>query len=174
MAEQIALPPTPFVASVAAEASRNRQEFDSLVSDQQRIEVRLATLRERQRGLNQVLSTYGQAEIALNEPGSLTFANPGNRSKATPPRRERWESVSLTVATKTIMNEQPTRVFDINAVLDELYDIVNDDQRRAAKRSLRSTLARGVTDGSWDSPKPGQYHSTMRNSQVPLAGAVVG
>ena len=163
---KVQLPPEPFVATVIAEASRNRTEFDALVSEQQRIELRMEKLRERQIGLNQVLSTYGHAPIRLNEPDSQSFGTPGNRSKGMPLRKQQWQSVSLTVATKAILDQQPSLVFDTSAVIDVIYEITSEEELRTAKRSLRSTLARGVKDGMWDGPAPGRYRSKLGSQAV--------
>lgn len=156
-----------FVNTVITEASRNAEEFDALVHEQEHIEAKLATLRERQAGLNSVLNTYGHAPIGLHEPGSPSFAQPGNRSQAMPLRKEQWQNVSLPVATKAILDQRPAIIFDTNAVVDVVYEITSEEERRAAKRSLRSTLIRGVKDGAWDGPAPGRYRSKL-GSQAAL------
>ena len=153
----------PFVDTVIAEASRNAEEFDALVHEQLRIEAKLATLRERQTGLNQVLGTYGHASIGLHEPGSKPFGTPGNRSTGMPLRNEQWQNVSLPVATKAILDQRPAIIFDTNALIEVVYEITSEEEGRAAKRSRRSTLMRGVKDGLWEGPAAGRYQSKLRS-----------
>lgn len=80
--------------------------------------------------------------------------------------RDQFRQTSLTVAVSTVMQQQPTGIFEVPDIIDAIF---SDDMpgaiRTKARDRILHVLSAGVRDEQWYRGKMGQY-SLSRNAAV--------
>ncbi|MGH2535454.1 MAG: hypothetical protein ACRDJW_24600 [Thermomicrobiales bacterium] len=79
----------------------------------------------------------------------------GNRSEKMPRRRPEFATISLTAAAKLILGSGEVK--NLNDLANAIFTIQNDEHLKAAKGSLRSTMAEGVGKKLWTRETQGTF-----------------
>jgi hypothetical protein len=88
----------------------------------------------------------------------------GNQSEAMPQRRPEYASVSLAEAARRLLRGGATMHTD--EITRAIFDIQNAEQLKAAKATMRSTLAVGANKGQWERGEEASMFRMRRESRV--------
>jgi hypothetical protein len=144
-----------------AEMEAKFQELASAIErERQHIDHVVALLRDLGPGLETLppaeVEEGGHPNNVQSSQSSNPAFTPGNRSSKVPPRRTEFARMSLTDAARQLL--QSGRTMHTEELVGVIFDVQNVDQLRAAKATLRSTMAEGVKRNLWKlGPAPSTF-----------------
>lgn len=159
-----------FVTQLEARARLKVQEYNDISREIQRLTRRQEDVKTYVEKLNDFLVAEGLQPIPLRDTQHKTgVGKPGNRSKALPLRRQRWEAMTIDYAITTILNESPNRAFDAKEISPIIYEIQSEKELKKIAENIRSSLQRGAQNGLWIRIDRGKYKAKIGVQQGVLS-----
>ena len=146
-----------FHSLLRARGDAKADALRALEQERRRIEEEIERTRRYLNDLNALLRDEGLPLVpdpTAPAKGGTPFT-PGNRSTKMPSRREEFTGMPLADAVDQLLHGG--RKLHADQLVSLVYDLKDDNERRAAKHSLVSALAQGVKAGRWQRAAPNVY-----------------
>jgi len=155
-----------FAEALTQRAAEKRAEYSQLVQQRRRLDVRIVRMTEYLDKLNEMLQAEDLRPIRLGQvSGQSNVGKPGNRAKGMPVRRVEWGGMTLTEIANVILNRTDDSLH-ADVIIEQVYEIESNADKKKAKLSIVSTLRRGAEKGLWQSHPKNHYQGI--NQQAPM------
>jgi hypothetical protein len=160
-----------FLLQLYMRAERKAKEYADLLHERQRIEMKIERTREYIEKLNSFLKAEGEKPVSIKATPHLgsVVGKPGNRSKAFPIRKMKWEGMSINQIVESILNASPATSFHPKDVASGIYEIESDSDLQLVMRNTRSAMQRGAREGLWERTGRAQFRAKATEKQGELA-----
>ena len=156
-----------FLLQLHMRAERKAKEYADLLHERQRIEMKIERTREYIEKLNGFLKAEGEKPVPIKATPHLgsIVGKPGNRSKAFPVRRIKWEGMTINQIVESILKASPATSFHPKEVASEIYEIEFDSDLQIVMRNTRSAMQRGAREGLWVRTGRAQFKAKVTEEQ---------
>jgi hypothetical protein len=156
-----------FLLQLYMRAEQKAKEYQELIHERQRLEMRIERTKEYVEQLNKFLIAEGQQPITIKTLPHIGSAvgKPGNRSKSFPLRQIKWEGMSINQIIENILNTSPTVIFHPKEIASIIYEIKSESDLRLVLRNIRSTMQRGAREGLWEKTGRAMFKAKMNEKQ---------
>lgn len=158
----------PFADALSQRATEKRTEYFQLVQERRRLDLRIERLRDYLDKVNGLLQAEDLQPVRLAQAsGGSIVGKIGNRAKGMPVRKVEWEGMTLTEIADAILG-RTTDSLHADTIIEEIYEIESDADKKKAKLSIVSTLRRGAEKRLWQSHPKNHYQGLKRQRQMAL------
>lgn len=162
-----------FLLQLHMRADQKAKEYAELLHKRQRLEMLIERTKQYVDQLNGFLKAEGQEPVLIKtmpHPGSIV-GKPGNRSKALPIRRVRWDGMTINQIVESILNTSPTVSFHPKEVSPLIYEIESESDLHIVMRNVRSTMQSGARKGLWERTGRAMFKAKVTVEQGKLVRA---
>ena len=141
-----------FLLQLHMRAEQKAKEYEGVLHEIQRLEVRRERIKEYVEQLNKLLEAEGKEPVLMKAMPHLgsPVGKPGNRSRALPLRKMQWEGMTINQIIGSILNTSPTASFHPRVVSSLIYEIESDSDLHMVMPNVRSSMQRGAREGLWE------------------------